>query len=568
MSPFLYLSLTSARNRIVAMARRARRPRYAVALVVGGLYVWGFLVRPLSRGTGEGTAFFLGQPTEMIVTLLIVITLMGSWVFGSDATALAFTQAEVSMLFSAPVTRRQLIKYKLLRAQFAVVINALIWVFVLRRGGTALPSPLRAIGLWVLFSTLNSHRLGAALVRSSWREHGAAGVRRHRASIAVFVAICATIVAGVIMARHELWTGEGAGAFFAALGKVLANPPAYWGLYPFHLVVAPTFAKSATAWSYAIVPALGVMFAHALWVTRTDAAFEDAAIKASADRARRLEATRSRRTMAIAATPKSPTSTLKLAAVGHPALAIVWKNILCLRRTSQWRVFIGPAVMAIALGTAMGSGETDMAARVASGSMAFAAMLLLFGGRLIRNDLRHDMQHLPLLKTLPMAPEQIVIAEIASSAVPMALLQIGLVIVAYLAMLVSTVQILPADARLALFVAAPFAILSLNAALATIQNGAAVLFPGWVRLGPTVSTGVEALGQNVLATVANFFSLGIALVIPLGIGWIVVAWLRQSQPVSLALVVIAAAIILGAETYGVIRVIGRALARAEPSQTE
>ncbi|HTE45755.1 MAG TPA: putative ABC exporter domain-containing protein [Gemmatimonadaceae bacterium] len=567
MNAFLYLSVTSARNRIVGMVRRARRPRYAAALIVGGLYVWGFLVRPLSHGTAEATSFFLGQPTEMIVTLLIVVTLMGSWVFGSDATALAFTQAEVSMLFSAPVTRRQLIKYKLFRAQFAVVINALIWVFVLRRGGTALPSPLRAISLWVLFSTLNFHRLGAALVRSSWREHGAAGARRHRASIVAFVAVGVAIAAGMIGARDELWTGEGIGPFFTALGRVLADPPAYWGLFPFHLVVAPTFAKSVGEWSYAILPALGVMLVHAFWVLRTDAAFEDAAIKASAERARRLDA-RSRRALAVPAAPASATSTIKLAAVGHPALAIVWKNILCLRRTSQWRVFIGPAVMAIALGTAMGSGETDLAARIASGSMAFAGMLLLFGGRLIRNDLRHDMQHLPLLKTLPIAPEQIVMAEIASSALPMALVQIGLIIVAYFAMLASTAQILPAEVRLALFVAAPFAVLSLNAALATIQNGTAVLFPGWVRLGPTVSTGVEALGQNVLATISNFFSLAIALVIPLGVGWIVVAWMQRSQPVSLALVIIAAAAILGIETYAVIRILGRALARAEPSQTE
>ncbi len=40
------------------------------------------------------------------------------------------------MLFPAPLSRRGLIGYKLFRAQIAVLINALIWVFVLRRGGT------------------------------------------------------------------------------------------------------------------------------------------------------------------------------------------------------------------------------------------------------------------------------------------------------------------------------------------------------------------------------------------------------------------------------------------------
>ncbi|MEO6877179.1 MAG: putative ABC exporter domain-containing protein, partial [Gemmatimonadaceae bacterium] len=184
MSAFLYLVLASGRNRLRVGLRRARSPRYSAALLIGVIYVWSFLFRPSARlGT---TSLLLGQPTEMLVTLIAVLMLMGSWLFGSDATALAFTQAEVSMLFPAPLSRRSLIKYKLFRAQITVLLNALVWVFLLRRGGTLLPSPLRAVGLWVLFSVLNLHRLGAALVRSSWREHGTAGARRHWASIVVF----------------------------------------------------------------------------------------------------------------------------------------------------------------------------------------------------------------------------------------------------------------------------------------------------------------------------------------------------------------------------------------------
>src|SRR5439155_21876834 len=129
---------------------------YAAALIVGAVYVWAFLVRPSPHASfGK---FLLGQPTEMLVTLLAFLTLAGAWVFGSDTTALAFTQAELSMLFPAPLSRRALIGYKLYRAQIAVMFNALIWVFVLRRGGNFLPSPLRAIGIWALFSTLNLHR--------------------------------------------------------------------------------------------------------------------------------------------------------------------------------------------------------------------------------------------------------------------------------------------------------------------------------------------------------------------------------------------------------------------------
>jgi ABC-2 type transport system permease protein len=504
----------------------------------------------------------------MIITLLVVITLMGSWIFGGDATALAFSQAEVSILFSAPLSRQQLIKYKLLRSQIAVLINALVWVFILKRGGTALPSLLRAAGLWVLFSTMSFHRLGAALVRSSWSEHGGVGAKRHIASIIVFAAIGVLVLIGLYDGRDALAAAHGPGAFFSALGHVLSSAPAYWGLYPFHLVVAPTFAQSSAEWARLIVPAMAVTIAHAWWVLRTDAAFEDAAITASAARAQRIEAARGRRSIGANAAPRATKSTLALSAVGHPAIAIVWKNMLCLRRTSQLSVFIAPLVMSIAIGWGVSSDASLGAPGMfAVDALMLSATLLLFGGRLIRNDLRHDMQHLPLIKSLPVSPQHVVLAEVASSALPLACVQIVLVLAAYAALVAEPAAPFSREVRLALVVAAPFVVVSLNGALSTIQNATAVLFPAWVRLGPQVSTGVEALGQNLLATIATLIALALSLVVPVTVSWVAVFWLHETRAVGLALILIISAGILAAETYAAMGLLGRALSRAEPLQT-
>lgn len=564
MNAFLYLTWTGARNRIWFQLRRARSPRYAAALLVGVAYIWAFLLRPTSHTTT--TSAFLGQATEMLVTLFAVVTLMGTWVFGSDTTALAFTQAEVSLLFPGPLSRRQLIGYKLYRAQIAVLFNALIWVFVLRRGGTSLPSPLRAIGIWALFSTLNLHRLGAATLRASWREHRGAGVRRSLWSIIVFVAIGACVVAGVVIHRAELIGATSAGAFFGALGRTLAARPAIIGLYPFRLVVAPTFAHSIAEWRTEIPWALAVLALHVLWVFHADTAFEDAAIEASAERAKRLEAARSRRTAAAVSVARPATKTLRLAARGHPAFAIVWKNTLCLRRTAQLRLFIGPFVMALAVGAAT-SGAGGLLEFLSTSALTLAVMMLLFGGRLIRNDLRHDMLHLPLLKSLPIAPTDIVLAEVASAALPMSIVQMILLLIASAAMLAAAVRPFSPSIHVALLFASPFAVVALNLALLTIQNATAVLFPAWIRLGPAVNTGVETLGQNVLATVANLIALGVALVIPVGISWLTVVLLHQQRPVTVALTIVLSAIVLAVETYGGMRFLGRALGRAEPPQT-
>jgi hypothetical protein len=560
-SAFLYLVSHSARNRIAALGKGARSPRYVAALAVGMFYIWAFLVRPVNRGAA--TPVLLSQPTEMIVTLLAVLTLMGSWIFGSDATALAFTPAEVSMLFPAPLTRRSLMGYKLFRAQIAVLINSLIWVFVLRRGGSSLPGLLRALAIWTFFSTLNLHRLGAALVRTSWREHARAGLRRHAWSIAAFVLVGLAVLSGLVQHRQELLPAFGSSAFFTALGRALASPPASWGLYPFHLVVAPTFAHTFGDWERAIWPALIVLAFHAWWVLRTDAAFEEAAIEASAERAKRLEAMKSRRSIG-AVKLKAPSTTLALASVGHPAIGIFWKNMLCLRRTAQLRLLIGPTLMSIIIGGAMAGDEGGAIGVVATSSLVFAGLLVVFGGRLIRNDLRQDMQHLPLLKTLPVAPHDVMVAEVASGALPMAALQLVLLVISYVASLVSPVLPLSPSTRLALLAAAPFAVVALNGALLTIQNGTAVLFPTWIRLGPAVNTGVEALGQNLLSSIANLFSLGVALIIPVLIAGGTVRILGSPRAVTLMLLIVVASLVLAAETYLALRLLGRVFAKAEP----
>jgi hypothetical protein len=136
--------------------------------------------------------------------------------------------------------------------------------------------------------------------------------------------------------------------------------------------------------------------------------------------------------------------------------------------------------------------------------------------------------------------------------------------VAFVSAALTNYPLIDAGVRLGCILAAPVAVLSLNLALMTIQNGTAVLFPAWVRLGPTIATGVEALGQNVLATAANLLSLAIALVIPAIVAFLVVHASGGPSPLPLALALFAASMVLAAETMGALKVLGRVFAKAEP----
>src|SRR5262249_1150581 len=119
-----YLISTSTRNRWMAQARRVRNPRYAFALGVGVLYFWWVFARPQRTGNVGGLSAILSWPsTEVLFSFAILVLIAGTWLFGGDQSALAFSQAEVSILFSAPVTRRALIGYKLVRSQLTILVS-------------------------------------------------------------------------------------------------------------------------------------------------------------------------------------------------------------------------------------------------------------------------------------------------------------------------------------------------------------------------------------------------------------------------------------------------------------
>ena len=274
------------------------------------------------------------------------------------------------------------------------------------------PPPLRAdrpVGA-VLDAESSPARRGARPVVVARARRGP-GARATGGRSRVFGLVGAALVGELVVHRARAARRRRASASSSrALGaRAVAQPPASWGSGRSISSSRRRSRRRSAQWRTRSCPAIAVLGLHAWWVLRTDAAFEDAAIEASAERARRIEAMRSRRSMAY---PRRATAAQHRRCASRrsaiPAIAIFWKNILCLRRTAQLRLLIGPAVMAIAFGAALSSDARRLSRRpVATSALTLAGLLLVFGGRLIRNDLRQDMQHLPLLKTLPVAPGDI-----------------------------------------------------------------------------------------------------------------------------------------------------------------
>ena len=564
---FAYLTWYTLKNRTWTRIRRARNPRYAISAVIGAVYVWFFLIHNPSQVPRTIGGNF-NDMWVVIATLGLVIFATSWWLFGGDRTTLAFSLPETSFLFPAPLSRRAIIGYKLFRAQLAIMINAAIFIFLMRRGIGYLPSGYRAISLWTLFTTLNFHRVGAALVRTSWIEHKWHAFRQNLIPTLVLL----VMIAGVLSTTMDAWPSIIATFrdqdFFAAVGAargVIESAPAKYVLWPVHALVAPVFATTVAEWRAALPSALLVLLLHAWWVMRTDAAFEEAAIAASQERVRRIEAWRSRRYSAPRPEQISRTGFV-MPTKGHPAIAIVWKNLLCLRRTMQFRVFIAPLILAITMGWAA-SDRQGFSFGFAIGCATFAGLLLFFGPMLVRNDLRQDMQNLTALKTLPLSGRSIVMAEVMSSALPVALTQYLVLVIGGISVLLSKE---PPSASLVLTVLAVAlpALLAFATVMVAVQNGAPVLMPGWVRLGPVVGGGMENLGQGVMS-MAIILICVLLLLIPAAIvtGFSVLFIAPFSQPLAAFSAIVTGSATLAAETFGIFALLGRALEKTEPSET-
>ncbi|OYV68014.1 MAG: hypothetical protein B7Z72_08830, partial [Gemmatimonadetes bacterium 21-71-4] len=427
---FVYLTWTSLRNRVAFQLRRSRNPRYALALIIGLAYFWFVFGRQSGRSRGQ-SPMDLGGAAHLVVVGALFAGAAAVWLFGGDRTALAFSPAEVMFLFPAPLSRRQLVGYKLVRAQLVVIFNALLWMLILGQHGSTLPLVLRAAGLWLLFSVAYLHRLGAALVRESWTQHGMPGARRHAASIVVFVAATAAVTFNLVASAGAWRAADGGRATVDVLASALARQPASLVLWPINAILAPASAASVAEWLHVLPGALLVLLVHVVWVMRTDTAFEEAALTATSERARRLQALRGRgapgtATPSASVRPGAAATRIRgfpLAPTGRPAVAIVWKNVTCLRRTTQFRQFVSPVVLAAVVGTVAGPKLGGVAAGLALGALILAAALLLLGPMMLRGDLRQDLLHVAELKTLPFRGSTIVAAEVLSVSIPLAVVQ-------------------------------------------------------------------------------------------------------------------------------------------------
>lgn len=309
--------------------------------------------------------------------------------------------------------------------------------------------------------------------------------------------------------------------------------------------------------------ALALLALHYLWVIRSDLAFEEAAADASFARARQLAARRAGTAMPNPQR-KHSLPLVPLMPLGPPARAILWKNVTMLLRRARLRTW-GMVALVLAFTLIVASVGLPSAAEAAG------TMLLVWGGfffalgpQWIRNDLRTDLAHLELLRSYPVEPDAVVRMEAAASAILLSLSQLTLLLLGALALTHISYPALPRTSRLILALAAILVLPAINFVGMLLQNGAALLFPGWVRVGLTRG-GVETLGQSMLTALAYMAALAVALIVPVigavGIVVMLQTWLGAWAALPAAL---GSALLLVAEGWLLSLWLGTVYERLDP----
>ena len=566
-SAFAYLVACSFRNRVRSQVRRLRQPRYLAGLVVGVLYLYLIFLRPSSRSAapdiGGGLAQFPADAMQAAMSVVLFIAVAAAWLVPTKRGAIDFTRSEVQFLFTAPVTRRQLIHYKLLRGQLAALFSSLIFT-LLMRPGDGLTALRVMLGLWITLGLVNLHLMGVGLSRASLIEHGASGRRRFGIPALIVAGAAGTLLWVVATNWTALEALDSGREVFRELVRLATTGVAGVILWPFRSAVALTLASSPGqfGWAFGVVAVLFVL--NYIWVVRSDTAFEEA----SAEMAEKRVRDPLRAQPKVGKRPKTP---FRLAPGGRIETAILWKNLILVSRYVSVATFLRLLPLVIIFGiTFSQSGRAGLAEMMGFFALTLIVMLVLMGPMLARNDLRQDLSNLAVLKTWPVSGRTLLRGE---GLAPTVLLSVVVLILIVAAASLLTPTLMKAGVswsdQLAYIVSAILVAPALILGQVVLQNAIAVLLPAWAGLGSSRSRGIDAMGQRILLTFGTFVGLLIGL-IPAALiaGGIGVTLYAITDRVMILIPALASAVVVLAECWVATELLGLVLDRTDVSAIE
>ena len=496
----LYLRLTSLANLVRSRLLRLRQPKYLLGAIAGAAYVWFFFIRGLGpRSNSQSLALAFGDGrAEIFAAIILSIFILLIWVLPSDAPGLSFSEPEVAFLFPAPLSRAQLIHYKLLDGLVTSLLGAIFFAVVstgLRHGWL---EALRHFGAWwVLNANLALHQSVAAFAISRLSAHGVNQAWRR-----AIVLVWAFALIGIVLVF-----------LFSHRADSIA-----WMLWPARLVVRPFLVDHAGLYVLALLPPLGLLALQYFTVHRLAAPFEEASIVRAQKTAEVVANLRAGKAVHLGGVKqRARPDPFRLGPRLPAEFALLWKNLLVAPSYLNRKVFLG-AIVLVAGGLAWLRGQPQIdgpkiAMAIGIIALVLLAYLLLFGPQLARFDLRGDLLHADMLKAWPLPGWRVVLGGLLAPT----LLLSG---IAWVFVFTAAVGLAPTagkaiwltpQLRLAAVAAITVILPALCALQLLVPNGATLLFPAWAQTGRASTGGMDVMGQRMIFFVGQFICLLLAL---------------------------------------------------------
>lgn len=534
----LYLRWTATRNVVQTRLRRLRQPKYLLGALAAAVYFWFFFLRnsgPSSPAQAMSLLFSEGR-AEIIAAVVLSVFLFLAWLVPGDQPGLSFNEAEVAFLFPAPLTRRQLIHYKLLDGLALTLFGALFFSLISGGFRSGFGGSARHLAAWwSLNANLSLHQPLAALAIARLSAYGLRATRRR---VLLAVAGVAIVTALITVAVRS-----GPGAL-------------EWMLWPARLAVRPFLALGPAEFVLALAPAIGLVMLQYFIVLQLETPFEDASLARAKKTGEITARMRAGQNVVAFGKIRAKRAPFALARWMPVEAAFLWKNLLSAPSYLNRRVFAGVAVFSTALSLWLQrhpefDGPT-LAAFFGFLGLVFLVYLLIFGPQLARNDLRGDLLNADMFKVYPLPGWRIVLGSMLAPTVI-------LTAIGWLLLLPAVLGLPPPNKlpqldpalKYALAGSIAFVLPALCAVQLLVPNAATLVFPAWAQVAKRAAGGgIDVMGQRLIFFVGQLFCLllalvpaGLAAAVPL-LGFWLVGW-----PAAIVLAALAITVVLAIEVW-------------------
>lgn len=577
----VFLQSRSLANAVRIRVRRLRQPKYLVGAVVGLGYLYWFFFRHL-LGARRGISSPLPDDPEMRgwieagAAAVLFCVVAAQWIFTGSRSALQFTEAELSFLLPAPLSRRMLIRYKLLRSQLGTLLSAAFLVLFTGRFARDGLVVIHLLAGWLVLTLLGLHAMAASFTVQRLTERGLATWKFRAGVIGLLLAMAAVVVVWVravpelpTPGNDPLGTARDMGGW---LERAVNSGPAPWLLLPFRWLVRPWLAQSTGAFLYSLPPVLLLLVLLFWWVERSEVSFEEASLDFARKRADRVAQIRSGKHRGGEPRSKPASAPFVLTPDGFAPVSLMWNHLIFARAT-PWRGGIlagGVLILVVALRVM----KLPEAVPTTTGFVLLItfAVLALLGGTYTSSGLRRDLGMLDVMKGYPLPGRQIVLGELMGPAVVILFFQ-WLAAFASVALLPRVDAIAGGDSTLLWVgaVGAALVVAPLNFVNALVPAAATLLFPAWARPGRDIQQpGFEAMGQRIVFGIAQLVLVAVSLAPAAGLGlagYFLLQWFAGPAVGLIAAAVLASAVLSVEAWYG-IRLLGTLFDRHDASEEQ